>query len=386
MVKCVSILGSTGSIGRQSLDVISRLEGIRVAALTAGSNVFQMAQQCRRFHPSLAVMATQEAAAALEAELADPNITVLYGEEGLIRAAALEEADCVITAVVGMVGLKPTLAAIRAKKRIGLANKETLVCAGELVMAEAEKYGARIVPVDSEHSAIFQCLMGCGDRREVRRILLTCSGGPFFGMSRQQLEHVTRADALRHPNWKMGPKITVDCATLMNKGLEVIEAMRLYRLPLEQVGVLIHRQSIVHSMVEFTDGAVMAQMGVPDMRLPIQLALTYPQRAESPVDFLDLTGCGALTFAKPDLENFPCLALARQCAQAGGTACPAMNGANEEAVAMFLADEIGFYDIYRLVAQAVEQVPFVREPTLDEILEADRLARCSVRNLNVKTR
>lgn len=386
MVKCVSILGSTGSIGRQSLDVISRLEGIRVAALTAGGNVSQMAQQCRQFHPSLAVMATQEAAAALEAELADPGVTVLYGREGLIRAATLEEADCVITAVVGMVGLKPTLAAIRAKKRIGLANKETLVCAGELVMAEAEKYGAQIVPVDSEHSAIFQCLMGCGDRREVRRILLTCSGGPFFGMSRQQLEHVTRADALRHPNWKMGPKITVDCATLMNKGLEVIEAMRLYRLPLEQVEVLIHRQSIVHSMVEFTDGAVMAQMGVPDMRLPIQLALTYPQRVASPVDFLDLTGCGALTFTKPDLENFPCLALARKCARAGGTACPAMNGANEEAVAMFLADKIGFYDIYRLVAQAVEQVPFVREPTLDEILEADRLARCSVRNMNGKTR
>ena len=386
MVKCVSILGSTGSIGRQSLDVISRLEGIRVAALTAGSNVAQMAQQCRQFHPTLAVMATQEAAAALEAELADPGITVLYGQEGLIRAATLEKADCVITAVVGMVGLKPTLAAIRAKKRIGLANKETLVCAGELVMAEAEKYGAQIVPVDSEHSAIFQCLMGCGDRREVRRILLTCSGGPFFGMSRQELEHVTRADALRHPNWKMGPKITVDCATLMNKGLEVIEAMRLYRLPLEQVEVLIHRQSIVHSMVEFTDGAVMAQMGVPDMRLPIQLALTYPQRMASPVDFLDLTSCGALTFAKPDLENFPCLALARQCAGAGGTACPAMNGANEEAVAMFLADEIGFYDIYSLVAQAVEQVPFVREPTLEQILEADRLARRAVRNMNGKTR
>lgn len=386
MVKCVSILGSTGSIGRQSLDVISRLEDIRVAALTAGSNVSQMAQQCRLFHPSLAVMATREAAAALEAELADPGVTVLYGEEGLIRAATLQEADCVITAVVGMVGLKPTLAAIHAKKRIGLANKETLVCAGELVMAEAEKYGAQIVPVDSEHSAIFQCLMGCGDRREVRRLLLTCSGGPFFGMSRQQLEHVTRADALRHPNWKMGPKITVDCATLMNKGLEVIEAMRLYRLPLEQVEVLIHRQSIVHSMVEFADGAVMAQMGVPDMRLPIQLALTYPQRMASPVDSLDLTSCGALTFAKPDLENFPCLALARQCAQAGGTACPAMNGANEEAVAMFLDQKIGFYDIYRLVAQAVEEVPFVREPALDEILEADRLARYSVRNMNGKTR
>lgn len=324
-------------------------------------------------------MATKEAAEALQTELNDPSLTVMWGEEGLIRAATLEAVDCVITAVVGMVGLKPTLAAIRAKKRIGLANKETLVCAGELVMAEAENYGAEIVPVDSEHSAIFQCFMGCGDRREVKRILLTCSGGPFFGMEREQLQHVTKADALRHPNWKMGPKITVDCATLMNKGLEVIEAMRLYRLPLEQVDVLIHRQSIVHSMVEFTDGAVMAQMGTPDMRLPIQLALTYPQRTACPVDPLDLTKCGALTFCEPDLEKFPCLALARDCAKRGGTACPAMNGANEEAVAMFLADEIGFYDIYRLVSQAVEQVPFIQNPTLEQILEADRLARQAVR-------
>ena len=379
MEKCVSILGSTGSIGRQSLDVISHLPDIRVAALTAGSGVERMVQQCRRFHPELAVMATQEAAMQLETELNDPSIAIAWGEDGLIRAATLENVDCVITAVVGMVGLKPTLAAIRAKKRIGLANKETLVCAGELVMAEAEKYGAEIVPVDSEHSAIFQCLMGCGDRREVKRILLTCSGGPFFGMERQQLQHVTKADALKHPNWKMGPKITVDCATLMNKGLEVIEAMRLYRLPLEQVDVLIHRQSIVHSLVEFTDGAVMAQLGTPDMRLPIQLALTYPQRTDCPVDALDLTTCGALTFQKPDMENFPCLALARSCAKKGGTACPAMNGANEEAVAMFLADEIGFYDIYRLVSQAVEQVPFIQNPTLEEILEADRLARLAVR-------
>ena len=379
MVKCVSILGSTGSIGRQSLDVISHLPDIRVAALTAGSGVERMVQQCRRFHPELAVMATREAAMQLEKELNDASIAIAWGEEGLIRAATLESVDCVITAVVGMVGLKPTLAAIRAKKRIGLANKETLVCAGELVMAEAEKYGAEIIPVDSEHSAIFQCLMGCGDRREVRRILLTCSGGPFFGMEREQLQHVTKADALKHPNWKMGPKITVDCATLMNKGLEVIEAMRLYRLPLEKVDVLIHRQSIVHSLVEFTDGAVMAQMGTPDMRLPIQLALTYPQRTGCPVDALDLTACGALTFQKPDMENFPCLALARECAKKGGTACPAMNGANEEAVAMFLADEIGFYDIYRLVSLAVEQVPFIQNPTLEQILEADRLARLAVR-------
>ena len=379
MVKCVSILGSTGSIGRQSLDVIENLKEIQVAALTAGTNVQLMAQQCRQFHPQLAVMATREAAQELQAALTGEKTQVAWGEDGLIAAATIPEADCVITAVVGMVGLKPTLAAIRAGKRIGLANKETLVCAGELVMAEAEECGAEIVPVDSEHSAIFQCLMGCTDRREVKKILLTCSGGPFFDMDAADLKYVTKADALRHPNWKMGPKITVDCATLMNKGLEVIEAMRLYRVPLEQVEVLVHRQSIVHSLVEFTDGAVMAQLGAPDMRLPIQLALTYPRRMESPAPKLDLTQCAALTFCHPDLEKFPCLALAMQCAKRGGTACPAMNGANEEAVALFLADKIGFYDIYRLVVQAVEQVPFIQKPTLEEILEADHLARQAVR-------
>lgn len=380
MVKCVSLLGSTGSIGRQSLDIISRMPDIRVCALTAGTSVERMAQQCREFLPELAVMATQEAAEQLSEVVRELPIRISWGEEGLIEAATMKDADCVITAVVGMVGLKPTLAAIRARKRIGLANKETLVCAGELVMAEAEKYGAEIIPVDSEHSAIFQCLMGCGQKREISKLILTCSGGPFFGMTREQLLKVTKADALRHPNWKMGAKITVDCATLMNKGLEVIEAMRLYRMPLEQVDVVIHRQSIVHSLVEFVDGAVMAQLGAPDMRLPIQLALTYPERTDCPVDRLDLTTCGALTFAKPDVENFPCLQLARECAAAGGTACPVMNGANEEAVAMFLRDEIGFYDIYSLVSRAVEQVPFIRDPSLEQILASDRLARAAVRS------
>ena len=378
MKKCISILGSTGSIGRQSLDVIKHL-GLSVAALTAGSSVQRMAEQCREFAPKLAVMAKYEDAMALKTLIADLPITVSWGEEGLLQAATMEEADCVITAVVGMVGLKPTLAAIRKGNRIGLANKETMVCAGELVMAEAHKYGAEIIPVDSEHSAIFQCLMGSRDRSEVKRLILTCSGGPFFGMDKEKLSLVTKADALRHPNWKMGAKITIDCATLMNKGLEVIEAMRLYELPLEQVDVVIHRQSIVHSLVEFNDGAVMAQLGAPDMRLPIQLAMTYPQRMPCVVDTLDLLMCGALTFQKPDIEAFPCLALARACAKAGGTACPAMNGANEEAVALFLDDQIGFYDIYRLVAGAVEDVPFWQEPDLDEILEADRLARLAVR-------
>lgn len=374
MVKCISILGSTGSIGRQSLDIVRHL-GLSVTALTAGTNVERMAQQCMEFKPKLAVMSTKETARELRDALSGQSIEIAWGEEGLLQAATVQDADCVITAVVGMVGLKPTLAAIRAKKRIGLANKETLVCAGELVMAEAARWGAEIIPVDSEHSAIFQCLMGSHDKQEIKRLLLTCSGGPFFGMKREQLRTVTKADALRHPNWKMGPKITVDCSTLMNKGLEVIEAMRLYALPLEQVDVLIHRQSIVHSLVEFVDGAVMAQLGVPDMRLPIQLAMTYPARSECVVEPLDLTTCGALTFEKPDTEAFPCLALARSCASAGGNACAVMNGANEVAVARFLRDEIGFYDIYDLVARAVESVPFVRSPSLEEILEADRLAR-----------
>lgn len=378
MVKCISILGSTGSIGRQTLDIIDHLQ-IPVVALTAGTNVDRMAEQCEKYKPRLVSMSTQEAAEALKQRISHLAIDVYWGEEGLLKAATAPEADCVITAVVGMVGLKPTLAAIEAGKRIGLANKETLVCAGQLVMAQAKKHNAGIIPVDSEHSAIYQCLMPAFPMKQVKKLILTCSGGPFYGMDKEQLRSVTKADALRHPNWKMGEKITIDCATLMNKGLEVIEAMRLYDLPLEQVDVVIHRQSIVHSLVEFSDGAVMAQMGVPDMRLPIQLAITYPERKDCPVDALDLTTCGALTFAKPDLEAFPCLQLAFDCAKKGGTACPAMNGANEEAVALYLQNKIGFYDIYCYVAKAVKDVPFIAEPTLEEILESDRQARESVR-------
>ena len=378
MVSCISILGSTGSIGRQTLDIVKHLN-LSVAALTAGTSVERMAEQCREFRPKLAVMADETSAKALAEKISGLPVEIAWGEEGLIRAATMDEADCVITAVVGMLGLKPTLAAIQKGKRIGLANKETLVCAGELVMAAAKQYGAEIIPVDSEHSAIFQCLMGCHHPREIKRIILTCSGGPFFGMEKEAVSRMTKADALKHPNWKMGPKITVDCATLMNKGLEVIEAMRLYDLPLEKVDVVIHRQSIAHSFVEFTDGAVMAQMGAPDMRLPIQLAMTYPERKECVVDPLDLTKCGSLTFCEPDMDTFPCLALARACARQGGTACPVMNGANEEAVAMYLRDEIGFYDIYERVNYALGVVPFIQNPTLEEILEADRLARLAVK-------
>ena len=381
MTKYLSILGSTGSIGRQTLEVVEQMKGVQVVAMTAGTNVERMAEQCRRFRPELAVMATEEAARQLENELSGQTIRIQYGMEGLIAAAEYEKADTVVTAVVGMLGLRPTLAAIARKKRIALANKETLVCAGELVMRAAREYGAEIVPVDSEHSAIFQCLMGCHDRSEVKRLILTCSGGPFYGKTTTELQNVTKSDALRHPNWKMGNKITIDCATLMNKGLEIIEAMRLYDLPLSQVDVVIHRQSIVHSLVEFRDGAVMAQLGVPDMRVPIRLAMTYPNRAENPAEPLDLLTCGALTFAAPDEEAFPCLRLAKEAAQRGGNACAVMNGANEVAVARYLRDEIGFYDIPRLVRGAMEAVPFVKEPDLNEILEADQAARMAAERL-----
>ena len=377
MSKTISILGSTGSIGRQTLDVAQQLH-LRVAAITAHASVGRMEEQIRQFHPDLAVLTDEAAARDLRARVSDTDTTVVGGFAGLIEAATLPQADTVVTAVVGMVGLRPTLAAIGEKKRIALANKETLVCAGELVMAAAEQAGAEIVPVDSEHSAIFQCLQGCADRGEIRRLILTCSGGPFYGMSYDEVGKMTKEDALRHPNWTMGPKITVDCATLMNKGLEVIEAMRLYRLPLEQVSVVIHRQSIVHSLVEYRDGAVLAQLGTPDMRLPIRYAMTYPNRGENPAEPLDLLSCPPLTFAQPDRTAFPCLRLAEEAAAQGGTACAILNGANEEAVGLFLADRIGFHDIPDLVARARAEVDVVTSPTLEDILEADRLARESV--------
>ena len=377
MSKTISILGATGSIGRQTLDVAEQL-GLRVAALTANSNAERLEAQARKFRPRLAVLTDEAAAKDLAVRLADTDIRVLGGPEALLEAAVCPEADTVVTAVVGMVGLKPTLAAIREKKRIALANKETLVCAGQLVMDAADTYGAEIVPVDSEHSAIFQCLQGCADRREIKRLILTCSGGPFYGMTAEEVGKMTRADALRHPNWTMGPKITVDCATLMNKGLEVIEAMRLYRLPLEQVSVVIHRQSIVHSLVEYWDGAILAQLGTPDMRLPIRYAMTYPERAESPAEPLDLLTCPPLTFAQPDRQVFPCLRLAEEAAEEGGTACAILNGANEEAVGLFLAEKIGFSDIPRLVEAARAAVAVQQDPSLEDILAADQAARQAV--------
>lgn len=382
MTKTITILGSTGSIGRQTLSVADEL-GLRVAALTAERNVDLMEAQCRKYRPKLAVLADEAAAEELKVRLADMNIRVLAGAEALCEAAALPEADTVVVAVCGFAALRPTLTAIREKKRIALANKETMVCAGQIMQAAARESGAEIIPVDSEHSAIFQCLMGCRDRAEVKRLILTCSGGPFFGKGRAELACMTKSDALRHPNWKMGAKITVDCATLMNKGLEIIEAMRLYDLPLSKVTAVIHRQSVVHSLVEFVDGAVLAQLGVPDMRIPIGLAMTYPNRAHNPAPALDLLSCGPLTFDAIDETAFPCFALAQQAAQTGGTACTAMNAANEEAVGLFLQDKIGFYDIADAVEAAL-RLPVVQEPSLADIFEADRLARIHTRERFLK--
>lgn len=374
MTNCVSILGSTGSIGRQSLEVIAAL-GLSVGALTANQNTRLLEKQARQVRPRLVAAMDEAAAADLKIRLADTDIRVESGMEGLLEAAVLPEADTVLTAVVGIVGLRPTLAAVRAGKRVALANKETLVCGGELVMLEAERFYADVVPVDSEHSAIFQCLQGCKDRGEVKRLILTASGGPFFGWTRKELEEVTAPQALRHPNWSMGAKVTIDSATLMNKGLEFIEAMRLYRLPPEKISIAVHRQSIIHSLVEYSDSAILAQLGSPDMRLPIQYAFTWPERRPGPAQPLDLFSCGTLTFAPPDMESFPCLGLALEAARTGGTATAVLNGANEVAVERFLRGEIGFYDIPRLVEKAMAAVPVIQAPLLDDILAADQAAR-----------
>ena len=378
MTKTIALLGSTGSIGRQTLEVARELK-LRVAALAAGSSVDLLEAQAREFSPRLAVLYDAAAADELRRRLSDTDIEVLSGPDGLLAAAQAPEADTVVTAVVGSVGLAPTLAAIRLGRRIALANKETLVCAGELVMAAAKEYGADIVPVDSEHSAIFQCLQGCAHRREIKRLILTCSGGPFFGKNYDELAAMTPADALKHPNWTMGAKITIDSATLMNKGLEVIEAMRLYGLPLSQVDAVIHRQSVIHSLVEFHDGAMLAQLGTPDMKLPIRYAMTWPERVPSPEEPLDLLKCGPLTFDAIDETAFRCFALARQCAQTGGTACAILNAANEEAVWAFLRGENTFHGIHKTVEAALNKVAVKYRPSLADILEADRLARAAAR-------
>ncbi|MBR0200260.1 MAG: 1-deoxy-D-xylulose-5-phosphate reductoisomerase [Oscillospiraceae bacterium] len=377
MVRSISILGCTGSIGRQTTAVAQHL-GIRVAALTANRKIDLLEQQARLFHPSFVAVYDENAAKAFKIAVADTDIRVGSGIEGLIEAATLAESDCVVTAVSGAVGLKPTLAAIDAKKRIALANKETLVCAGEIVMARAKERGAEIVPVDSEHSAIFQCLMGRGEG-ELHKILLTGSGGPFRGRRREELEGITPEEAVRHPNWSMGAKISVDSSTLMNKGLEFVEAMHLFSVRPEDIQVVIHPQSVIHSMVELVDGTVIAQLGVPDMGLPIQLALTYPERKASMFEHLDFWKLRDLSFAEPDLENFPCLRLAMDCARRGGTAPCVMSAANEVAVHKFLRHELGYNRIYDAAAEAVEQVGVVPATDLDTILAADEAARVFVK-------
>ena len=376
MVKSISVLGCTGSIGRQTIAVAEHI-GMPVVALTANRKIDLLEEQARRVHPKFVAVYDEEAARQFRIAVADTDIQVGSGMEGLIRAATMEETDCVVTAVSGAVGLKPTLAAIDARKRIALANKETLVCAGDIVMARAAEKGAEIVPVDSEHSAIFQCLMG-REKGELRKILLTGSGGPFRGKARAELEDVTPEQAVKHPNWSIGAKISVDSATMMNKGLEFVEAMHLFGVTPDDIQVVIHPQSVIHSMVELVDGTVIAQLGVPDMGQPIQLALTYPQRCPSMFSRLDFTTLQSLSFEAPDYEKTPCLKLAMDCARLGGTAPCVMSAANEVAVGLFLRHQLGYNRIYDAAASAVEKVGVVQNPDLETILAADAAARAYV--------
>ena len=373
MIQSTVILGSTGSIGRQSAAVCERL-GIRVPAIAANRNVELLLKQADAFRPDYVSAADPQANRELREALRGRDITVgPPGEEGLRIAASWPGAECVVTAVSGAIGLRPTLDAIYSGRRIALANKETLVCAGSIVMRAAAECGAEIVPIDSEHSAIFQCLTG--RRGELRRILLTGSGGPFRGWTREQTASVTPEQAVRHPNWAMGAKISVDSATMMNKGLEFIEAMHLFGVTPDEIEVLIHPESVVHSAVELVDGTVIAQLGVPDMALPIQYALTWPEREPSASKRLDLTALAGLSFMKPDMEKMPCLALAMDCARRGGNAAAVMSAANEEAVRLFLGRRLGYNQIYESVSAALSHIDFIAEPSLDDILESDSAAR-----------
>ena len=380
MTKSLSILGSTGSIGTQSLDV-ARLRGYNVEALTAYSDVARMEAQIREFHPKTVAMVEEKAAADLKVRVADTNTKVLSGKDGVCACARADGADTVLNSVVGMAGLEPTLAAIDAKKKLALANKETLVAGGQLVMEAAKKNGVSILPVDSEHSAIFQALQGRPANAALKKIILTASGGPFFGKTKKELEKVTVADALKHPNWEMGAKITVDSATMMNKGLELIEAVWLFSVRPQDVQIVVHRESIVHSAVEYTDNSIIAQLGLPDMRIPIQYALTYPERFESPVGELSLSEIGKLTFFEPDYDTFQCINLCRTAINKGGLFPAAVNSANEQANAMFRRGEIGFLDIAARVAKVLETAPQKERYTLEDVLETDRWARETVASL-----
>ncbi len=377
-MKNIVILGATGSIGTQSLEVIEEKEGFRAFALSAHANIDLLEKQIRRFSPVYACVTDAEKAKELKIKVQDTNTKVLSGVEGLTEIASHEQADTVITGIVGIAGLVPTLAAVSAGKRIGLANKETLVTAGHLVMNKAKETGSEIIPVDSEHSAVFQCISARVNKEnydsELKRIILTASGGPFFGKKRDELKNITVEQALNHPNWSMGAKITVDSATLMNKGLEVLEAKQLFSVSLDKISVLVHRQSIVHSMVEFADNAVIAQLGTPDMKLPIQYALTYPERLFMQGNALDLTKT-PLTFEEPDTKTFRALALAIEAGNQGGTMPTVLNGANEAAVDLFLKGKIGFLDIAELVEQAMDAHEVIQNPTLCDIEQADKWAR-----------
>lgn len=373
----LSILGSTGSIGTQTLDV-ARKQGYKITCLTADKSVDKIETQIREFSPEFAVMNDEKAAKDLKIRVADTDTKVLSGKDGIILAATHENTDTVLNSFVGMAGLIPTLAAINAEKTIALANKETLVAGGDLVMKTAEEKGVDMLPVDSEHSAIFQCLQGKAPNNALKKIILTASGGPFFGYDREKLKSVKAADALKHPNWDMGKKITIDCATMMNKGFELIEAVHLFKVKPENVDVLVHRESIVHSMVEYSDNSVIAQLGVPDMRIPIQYALTYPNRYPSPVKTLDLAKLHTLSFYEPDTDAFGCLKVCKEAISKGGLAPTAVNAANEVAVNLFLQDKIGFSDIEEIANNALNNQRKIEYNTVDEILEADTLAREAV--------
>lgn len=374
MFKNISILGSTGSIGTQALDVASKLN-LNIRALTAYSNIDLLEQQIRKFKPSIASVFSEEKAAELKLRVADTTTKILSGMDGLIAAAVCNEAEMVLNSVVGMVGLTPTLSAIKAGKHIALANKETLVAGGKLVMDAVKEYGVNMYPVDSEHSAIFQCLQGMNEKKELKRLILTASGGPFFGKTVDELKDVTVEQALNHPNWSMGAKITIDSASMMNKGLEIIEASWLFDMPASKIDVLVHRESVVHSLIEFVDNSVIAQLGVPDMRIPIQYAITYPSRYESPVKQLDLADFASLTFGKPDYETFTCLSACKRAIELGGTAPAIANGANEVANKLFRDGKIKFLEIGELVTSALDNLKINEIITVDDVINADKNAR-----------
>ncbi len=374
MIKNISILGSTGSIGTQTLDVVDKL-GLNVCALTASTNISKLEEQVRKYKPELAVVFDEEKAKEFKDNVKDLSVKVLSGMDGLIEAATIQNAELVLNSVVGMVGLKPTLAAANAKKNIALANKETLVAGGQLVTDAVNNNGVKLLPVDSEHSAIFQCLQGMPDKKMLKKLILTASGGPFFGKTEDELRRVTIEQALNHPNWSMGAKITVDSASMMNKGLEIIEAKWLFDMPVEDIDVVVHRESIIHSLIQYCDNSVIAQLGLPDMRIPIQYAITYPNRYPSPAKELNLAEIGKMTFFEPDYNTFKCLTACKKALSMGGVATAVANGANEEANMLFRKGKISFLNIGELVTGAIESIENFEPKTVEDVLKADKLAR-----------